>query len=250
MPCPLVGRTKLSHRIRYFFIRSFVATHVTCSNSEWGYRGFLWTKGTPKYISRNRAALVNISREQGNKPNFGGSECGNLENSSVSMHWPYIYAFVIVRRQSQYFDALLIFKRMLMSENWLKQDVWILQFMHQIFGTFCVPRYQQFCTLMVNGNAYNQNLLIVVTHWVEKTDLIRSAVWSYSTVHAEKVQLALATPLWKQLSHFIAETLLFQLPVIIASNFTCSKVILSGDFYRGNPADPPARVKPPWDAKI
>ena len=46
---------------------------------------------------------------------FGGSECGNLENSSVSMHWP--YAFVIVRRQSQCFDALLIFKTMLMSDN-------------------------------------------------------------------------------------------------------------------------------------
>ena len=86
MPCPLVGRTKLSHRIRYFFIWSFVAAHATCSNSEWGYRGFLWTKGTPKYISRNRAALVNISREQGNKPDFGGSESGNLENSSFSMH--------------------------------------------------------------------------------------------------------------------------------------------------------------------
>ena len=207
MPCPLVGRTKLSHRIRKVFIWSFVAAHVTCSNSEWGYWGFLWTKRTPKYISRNRAALVNISREQGNKPNFGGSECGNLENSSVSMHWPYIYAFVIVCRQSQCFYALLIFKRMLMSENWLKQDIQISQFIHQIFSTFCVRRYQQFCTLMVNGNAYNQNLLIAVTHWVEKTDLNRSADWSFSTIHAEKVWLALATPLWKQLSHFIAETL-------------------------------------------
>ena len=78
-----------------------------------GLPGFLWTKGTPKYISRNRAALVNISREQGNKPNFGGSESGNLENSST--HWP--YAFVIVRRQSHCFDALLIIKRMLMSEK-------------------------------------------------------------------------------------------------------------------------------------
>ena len=64
---------------------------------------------------------------------------------------------VIVRRQLQCFDALLIFKRMLMSEN-----VRILQFKHQICGTFCVHRYQQFCTLMVNGNAYNQNLLIDV----------------------------------------------------------------------------------------
>ena len=165
---------------------------------QWmGLPGFSMDQG-------NRAALVNISREQGNKPNFGGSESGNLENSSFSMHWP--YAFVIVRRQSQCFDALLIFKRMLMSENWLKQDVRILQFMHRICGMFCVRRYQQFCALMVNGNVYNQNSLIAVTQWVEKADLIRSAVWSYSTVHAEKVRLALATPLWKQLSHFIAKT--------------------------------------------
>ena len=28
--------------------------------------------------------MVNISREQGNKPDFGGSESGNLENSSLS----------------------------------------------------------------------------------------------------------------------------------------------------------------------
>ena len=138
--------------------------------------------------------LINPNRIHSNKPNFWGSESGNLENSSFTMHWP--YAFVIVCRQPQCFDALLIFKRMLMSENWLKQDVQNLQFMHRICGTFCVRRYQQFCTLMVNGNAYNQNSLIAVTHWVEKTDLIRSVVWSYSTVHAEKVRLALATPLW------------------------------------------------------
>ena len=37
---------------------------------------------------------------------LGGSESGNLENSSFSMHWP--YAFIIVRRQSQCFHALLI----------------------------------------------------------------------------------------------------------------------------------------------
>ena len=204
MPCPLVGWTKLSHRIQYFFIWSFVAAHVTCSNSEWGYRDFLWTKGTPKYISRNRAVLVNISREQGNKPNFWGSESGNLENSSffyaLAIHIHYCPSAIAV------FDALLIFERMLMSENWLKQDLRILQFMHRICGTFCVRRYQQFSTLMVNGNAYNQNSLIAVAQWVEKTDLIRSAVWSCSAVHAEKVRLALATPLWKQLSHFIAET--------------------------------------------
>ena len=30
-------------------------------------QGFLWNKGTP-----NKATLVNILREQGNEPNFGG----------------------------------------------------------------------------------------------------------------------------------------------------------------------------------
>ena len=57
-----------------------------CYMLEWGYRGFLWTKETPKYISRHKAALVNILREQENKPNFGGSECGNLENSSICFY--------------------------------------------------------------------------------------------------------------------------------------------------------------------
>ena len=31
--------------------------------------------------SRNKAALVNILRKQGNGSNFGGLECGNLENT-------------------------------------------------------------------------------------------------------------------------------------------------------------------------
>ena len=39
-----------------------------------------------------------------------------------------------------------------------------MQFMHLICGTFCVRRSEQFCTLMVNGNADNENLLIAVTH--------------------------------------------------------------------------------------
>ena len=108
---------------------------------------------------------------------------------------------------------------------------------------------------MVNGNAYNQNSLIAVTHRVEKADLIRSAVWSYSIVHAEKSTTGFShTPLETAFSLHHGNTAwpprLFQLPVIIASNFTCSKVILSGDFSHGNAADPPALVKPPWDTKI
>ena len=180
-------------------------------------------------------------REQGNKPDFGGSESGNLENSSFSMHWP--YAFVIVRRQSLCFDALLIFKRMLMSENWLKQEVRILQFMHRICGMFCVRRYQQLCTLMVNGNAYNQNSLTAVTQWVEKADLIRSAVWSYSTV---LVRLVLATPLWKQLSHFIAETLCGPAAVSIVCHNCIEFYLFKSNFIRRFLS----RVKPPWATKI
>ena len=103
-----------------------------------------------------------FQENRGIKLNFGGSESGNLENSSFSMHWP--YAFVIVCWQSQCCDALLIIKRMLMSESGLKRGVGILQLMHGICGTFCVCRYQQFYTLMVNGNAYNQNSLTAVTH--------------------------------------------------------------------------------------
>ena len=82
-----------------------------------GLPGFSVDQGNTQIYFKEQGteALVNISREQGNKPNFGGSESGNLENSSFSMHWPYV--FVIVRRQLQCFDALLIFKRMLMSEN-------------------------------------------------------------------------------------------------------------------------------------
>ena len=219
MPCPLVGRTKLSHRIRYFFIWSFVAAQVTCSNSEWGYGGFLWTKGTPKYISRNRAALVNISREQRNKPNFGGSESGNLENSSFSMHWP--YAFVIVRRQSQCFSALLIFKRMLMSENWLKQDVRILQFMHRICSTFCVRKYQQFWECL-------QSKFVNCCHtmsWKGWFDQVGSLVLfnracRKSTTGFSHAPLETAFSLHRGNTAWLPR--LFQLPVIIASNFTCS----------------------------
>ena len=37
-------------------------------------------QGNTQIYSGNKAALITILREQGNKPNFGGSECGNFEN--------------------------------------------------------------------------------------------------------------------------------------------------------------------------
>ena len=119
MPCPLVGRTKLSHRIRYIFIWSLLRPMLPARTVNGATGVFYGPREHPNIFQGTGQHW--FSREQGNKPNFGGSESCNLENSSFSMHWP--YTFVIVRRQLQCFDALLIFKRMLMSKNWLKQDV-------------------------------------------------------------------------------------------------------------------------------
>ena len=43
--------------------------------------GFSVDQGNTQICSGNKAALVNILREQENQPNFGGSECGNLEKT-------------------------------------------------------------------------------------------------------------------------------------------------------------------------
>ena len=124
--------------------------------------------------------------------------------------------------------------------------------MHRIGGIFCVPRYQQFCTLMINGNADNQNLLIAVTYCVERTE-VGSLVLFHRNMLKNTSGFSHA-PLETAFSLHRGNTpwppRLFQLPIIIAMNFTCSKAILSSDFYRGNAADPLARVKPPWDTKI
>ena len=46
-----------------------------------GLPGFSVDQGSTQIYSGNKAALVNILRKQGNGNNFGGSECGNLENT-------------------------------------------------------------------------------------------------------------------------------------------------------------------------
>ena len=106
----------------------------------------------------------------------------------------------------------------------------------------------------VNGNADNQNLLIAVTHELKGLILIRSAIWSCSTEMPKSTTGFSHAPLETAFTLHRRNTVwppwLFQLPVIIALNFTCSKVILSADFYRRNTVDPPAWVKPPWDTKI
>ena len=47
MPCPLVGRTKLSHRIRYFFIWSFVAAHGPARTVNGATGGFYGPREHP-----------------------------------------------------------------------------------------------------------------------------------------------------------------------------------------------------------
>ena len=47
---------------------------------QWmGLPGLSLDLGSTKIYSGNKAALVYTLRKQGNTPNFGGSECGNLE---------------------------------------------------------------------------------------------------------------------------------------------------------------------------
>ena len=108
---------------------------------------------------------------------------------------------------------------------------------------------------MMNGNADNQNLLIAVTHCVERTDfdqvgslILFNRNMPKSTTGFSHAPLETAFTLHRGNTAWPPQ--LFQLPVIIASNFTCLRVILSSDFYRGNTVDPLAQVKPPWDTKI
>ena len=100
--------------------------------------------------------------------------------------------------------------------------------MHQICGTFCVCRYQQFCTLMADSLCESRTAVREWECWQSKfvnccytlswkgLILIRSAVWSCSTETCRKVRLALAMPLWKQLSHFIAEHRVARMTVSVA----------------------------------
>ena len=46
-----------------------------------GLLGLSLDLGCAQIYSGNKAALVDILRKPGNGPNFGGSECGNLENT-------------------------------------------------------------------------------------------------------------------------------------------------------------------------
>ena len=50
------------------------------SNNEWGYQIIFGPREHPN-IFREQGSIVDILRKQGNGPNFGGSECGILENT-------------------------------------------------------------------------------------------------------------------------------------------------------------------------
>ena len=107
----------------------------------------------------------------------------------------------------------------------------------------------------VKGNADNQNLLIAVTNWVERTDFDQVSSLVLFNQNMPKTMTGfshapLETTFTLHRGNSAWSPRLFLLPVIIALNFTWLKVILSGDFYRGNAAVPPTWVKPPWDTKI
>ena len=53
----------------------------TMNGARMGLSGLSLDLGSTQIYSGNKAALVDILRKQGNGPNSGGSECGNLENT-------------------------------------------------------------------------------------------------------------------------------------------------------------------------
>ena len=66
-PCRthLCGRSRLSRRIRYIFIWSVVEAHVTCSNSEWGYRVFFGPREHPIYFQGTRQHWLIFKENKG-----------------------------------------------------------------------------------------------------------------------------------------------------------------------------------------
>ena len=160
MPDALVGRTRLSHRISTFSYGALLRPilHALTVNGATGV--FCGLREYPNIFHGTRQHWLIFQENKGINLILGDRNVAIWKTRSISMHWS--YAFVIVHQQSQCFDALLMFKRM-RNERKLIQAGRMMQFMHRICGTFCVRRSQQFCTLMVNGNADNQNMLIAVT---------------------------------------------------------------------------------------
>ena len=114
MPDPLVGWTRLSHRIGTFSNGALLRPmlHARTVNGATGV--FCGQREHPNIFQGTRQHWLIFQQNKGINLILGDRNVAIWKTPrSVSMHWP----FVIVRQQSQCFDALLMFKRMLMSEN-------------------------------------------------------------------------------------------------------------------------------------
>ena len=115
MPDALVGRTRLIHRIGTFSYGALLRPilHARTVNGVTGV--FCGPREHPNIFQGTRQHWLIFQENKGINLILGDRNVAIWKTRSVSIHWP--YAFVIVPRQSQCFDALLMFKRMLMSEN-------------------------------------------------------------------------------------------------------------------------------------
>ena len=153
MPDALVGRMTLSHRIGTFSYGVLLRPMLHARTKWMELPGFFCRpREHPNIFQGTKQHRLIFQENKGINIILGDRNVAIWKTPrSVSMHW--LYAFVIVHQQSQCFDALLMFKRMLMSEK-LIQTGRMMQFMHRICSKFCVRRSQQFCTLMLNGTCH------------------------------------------------------------------------------------------------
>ena len=75
----LCGWTRLSHRIRYFFIRALLMPMLRARRVNRATRGFLWNKWTPNYIQGTRQHWLIFLENR--RMNLGDMEYGDLENT-------------------------------------------------------------------------------------------------------------------------------------------------------------------------
>ena len=115
MPDALVGQTRLSHRIGTFSYGALLRPILRARTVNGATRVFCGPREHPNIFQGTRQHWLIFQENKGINLVLGDQNVAIWKTRSDSMHWP--YAFVIVRRQSQCFDALLMFKRMLMSEN-------------------------------------------------------------------------------------------------------------------------------------
>ena len=109
----IVRRTRLSHRIGTFSYGALLRPMLRARTVN-GATGVFCRH--PNIFQGTRQHWLIFQENKGINLILGDRNVAIWKTPrSVSIHWP--YAFVIIHRQSQCFDALLMFKRMLTSEN-------------------------------------------------------------------------------------------------------------------------------------